>query len=59
MPRIHGFYHQARIAWLAEQEALSRIRLPSTPYVQEENRAPSFANESALQDADAVALEPV
>jgi hypothetical protein len=48
--------NQARIAWLAEQEALSRVPLPFAP---KEGRAPSFTNESALEDADEVALEPV
>jgi hypothetical protein len=48
--------NQARIAWLAEQEAISRIRLPSAP---EERYTPEFANESALEDVDEVALEPV
>jgi hypothetical protein len=55
--------NQARIAWLAEQEA-SRLRIQarkaaSLPSVLEEGRAPSFANESALEDADVAALEPV
>jgi hypothetical protein len=54
--------NQARTAWIAEQEA-SRLRIQARKaalplFAPEEGHAPSFTNESALEDAE-VALEPV